>query len=190
MDARATPSKLFLVTGGARSGKSRYAEELAKSLGGPVAYAATLRPGDEEMRRRIERHRAHRPPSWRTVEAPLGVAEAIAAAQEPVVLLDCLSGWVSNLLLANEGRGEQAVLDTVAGAVDELVAAVRGTEKTVVVVTNEVGSGVVPAYRLGRWYRDALGLANQRVAAAADAVCLLAVGIPLVLKGQFPGLGG
>ncbi|MGB3632514.1 MAG: bifunctional adenosylcobinamide kinase/adenosylcobinamide-phosphate guanylyltransferase, partial [Rubrobacteraceae bacterium] len=107
---------------------------------------------------------------------------------EQVVLLDCLSGWVSNLLLAREGEGEEAVLDTVIDAVDELLAVVRESEKTVVVVTNEVGSGVVPAYSLGRWYRDALGLANQRVAAEADAVCLMAVGLPLVLKGKFPAV--
>lgn len=184
-----TVGKLFLVTGGARSGKSRYAEELVESFGGEVVYVATLEPEDEEMRRRVERHRAQRSRDWRTVEAPFDVAEAIKRSEEPVILLDCLSGWVSNLLLAHEEQGEEAILDAVLGAVDGLVGVFRESEKMVVVVTNEVGSGVVPAHRLGRWYRDALGLANQRVAAAADAVCLLAVGIPLVLKGRFPGLG-
>lgn len=184
-----TVGKLFLVTGGARSGKSRYAEELVESFGGEVVYVATLEPEDEEMRRRVERHRAQRSRDWRTVEAPFDVAEAIKRAEEPVILLDCLSGWVSNLLLAHEEQGEEAVLDAVLGAVDGLVGVFRESEKTVVVVTNEVGSGVVPAHRLGRWYRDALGLANQRVAAAADAVCLVTVGIPIVLKGDFPGLG-
>lgn len=189
MSERSLYSRLFLVTGGARSGKSRYAEELVESFGGEVAYFATLEAGDEEMNRRVECHKSRRPDSWRTVEAPLDVVEAIAGLEEQVVLLDCLSGWVSNLLLAHEEDGEEGILDTVTGAVDELLAVVRESGKTVVVVTNEVGSGVVPAYPLGRWYRDALGLANQRVAAEVDAVCLMAVGIPLVLKGSFPSFG-
>lgn len=180
--------RLFLVTGGARSGKSRYAEELVESFGGEVAYVATLEPGDDEMSRRIERHKVRRPRNWRTAEAPLDVAEAVKRSEEPVVMLDCLSGWVSNLLLAHEERGEEAILDAVRGAVEDLLLVVRALEKSVVVVTNEVGSGVVPDHRLGRWYRDALGLANQRVAAEADAVCMVAVGIPLVLKGRFPDL--
>jgi adenosyl cobinamide kinase/adenosyl cobinamide phosphate guanylyltransferase len=185
----ATDSKLFLVTGGVRSGKSRYAEELVKSFGGEVAYVATLEPGDKEMGRRIERHKARRPQGWRTVEASLEVAKAIAVLEEPVVLLDCLSGWVSNLMLAHEEDGEEVVLEAVLGAIEEFLVVVREAEKTVVVVTNEVGSSVVPAYPLGRWYRDALGLANQRVAAEADAVCLIVVGLPLVLKGSFPVSG-
>lgn len=189
MDERFVHGRIFLVTGGARSGKSRYAEELVGGLGGGVAYVATLEPGDKEMSRRIERHKARRPKSWRTVETPTEVAEAIVDSDERVILLDCLSGWVSNLLLAHEGDGEEAVLNAVTGAVRELLQAVRDTRKTIVVVTNEVGGGVVPDHRLGRWYRDSLGLANQRVAAAADAVCLLTVGIPLVLKGEFPGYG-
>ncbi len=182
----ATGSRLFLITGGVRSGKSRYAENLAQNFGDEVAYVATLEEGDEEMERRVESHRARRPESWRTVEAPLDVAGAIAEAEEPVVLLDCLSGWVSNLLLAHESRGEEAVIGTILAAVDGLLAVVRESGKTVVVVTNEVGSGIVPAYPLGRWYRDALGFANQRVAAEADAACLMVVGLPLVLKGRFP----
>ena len=186
MSERSAHGKLFLVTGGARSGKSRYAEELVRSFGGEVAYIATLEAGDEEMARRIERHKSRRPCSWRTVEVTTEVARTIAGSGEPVILLDCLSGWVSNSLLAHEGDGEEAFSSTMTGAVDELLEVVRESGKAVVVVTNEVGSGVVPAHRLGRWYRDALGMANQRVAAAADAVCLLAVGIPLVLKGDFP----
>ena len=189
MDERPVKSELFLVTGGVRSGKSRYAEELAGGSGGEVAYVATLEAGDEEMERRIERHKSRRPQNWRTVEVALDVVGAVAALEEPVVLLDCLSGWVSNLLLAYEERGEEAVLNTVLGAVEELLSVVRASEKTVVVVTNEVGGGIVPAYPLGRWYRDALGLVNQRVAAEADAVCLMTVGLPLVLKGDFPESG-
>lgn len=186
MDELPPHGKLFLITGGARSGKSRYAEELAKSFGGEVAYIATLEPGDDEMRRRIERHKARRPRGWRTVETPFGIARDIADAEEQIVLFDCLSGWVSNLLLAHQEQGEEEVLDAVLREVDEFLAVIRAAEKTVVVVTNEVGSGVVPDHRLGRWYRDALGLANQRVAAEANAVCMVTVGLPLVLKGRFP----
>lgn len=185
----ATRSRLFLITGGVRSGKSRYAEELVESFGGGVAYVATLEADDEEMGRRIERHKARRPPEWRTVEATLDVPNAIERIEEPVILLDCFSGWVSNLLLAHEKDGEEAILAAVLGRVEDLLTAVRASGKTVAVVTNEVGSGVVPEYRLGRWYRDALGLANQRVAADADAVCLTVAGLPLVLKGSFPGSG-
>ncbi len=188
MNEPARDSKLFLTTGGARSGKSRYAEELVGSFGGEVAYVATLEVGDEEMEHRIKRHKARRPPEWRTVETTLDIIGTIATLRESVVLLDCLSGWVSNILLAHEEDGEEAILNFVTGAVEEFLAVVRESEKTVVVVTNEVGSGVVPAYSLGRWYRDALGLANQRVAAEADAVCLMAVGLPLVLKGKFPAV--
>lgn len=189
MSERSAYGKLYLITGGARSGKSRYAEELVSSFGGDVAYVATLQPGDEEMNRRIEHHKARRPASWRTVEAPLDVASAVTGLEESVVLLDCLSGWVSNLLLEHEDQGEEAVQNAVSAAVEDFLAVVRDTAKIVVVVTNEVGSGVVPDHRLGRWYRDALGLANQRVAAAADAACLMASGLPLVLKGRFPEIG-
>ena len=185
MNERYLHDKLFLVTGGVRSGKSRYAENLVRSFGSEVAYIATLKADDKEMERRIERHRSRRPQGWRTVEATLDVVGAFAAAPEPVVLLDCLSGWASNLLLAHESRGEEAIVDTILAAVDEFLRAVRELGKTVVVVTNEVGDGVVPAYPLGRWYRDALGLSNQRVAADADAVCLMTAGLPLVLKGRF-----
>ncbi len=186
MDERSVKTKLFLITGGARSGKSRYAEGLVENFGGGVAYVATLEPGDGEMSRRVERHKARRPSEWRTIEVQLDIAEAIAGTEEPVVLLDCFSGWVSNLLLVHEERGEEAVLDAVLEAVAGLIDVFRESDKTLVVVTNEVGDGVVPAYPLGRWYRDALGLANQRVAAEADAVCLMTVGLPLVLKGSFP----
>jgi len=178
--------RLVLVTGGARSGKSRYAEALVTHYAGgsPVLYLATLEAGDEEMVARIARHRERRPARWRTVETPLGVADALKEADERVVLLDCLSGFVSNLLLGHEAAPE--ALTTILGEVDALLEAVQTSRKVVVVVTNEVGSGVVPAYPLGRLYRDALGLANARVAAAADAVALTVVGLPQVLKGHLP----
>lgn len=178
---------LYLITGGARSGKSCYAEALAQTLGGDdVLYIATLEAKDEEMRRRAARHRRQRPAVWRTAEVPLEVAAIITKSLEEVVLLDCLSGFVSNLLLRFEDLGEEGALEAVLKAVDNLTNTLNTSHRQIVVVTNEVGQGVVPAYPLGRWYRDALGLSNQRVAQAADAVCVMTVGLPQVLKGTFP----
>ena len=182
-------SRLILVTGGVRSGKSRYAEALVKhwlSSGENALYLATLAAGDDEMTRRIAAHRAQRPADWRTLETPLSPAAAIQESRERVILLDCLSGLVSNVLLKHETEDEETVIQKILDAVTELTEAARETQKTVVIVTNEVGSGVVPAYPLGRLYRDALGLANARVAAAADAVALCVVGLPQTLKGLLP----
>ena len=186
---RASSARLIVVTGGVRSGKSRYAEALVTHfLGteGNALYLATLAAGDDEMARRVELHRARRPVTWRTLETPLEPATALRGGAENVVLLDCLSGFVSNVLLEREADGEEVVIEAVIKGVDELVHAVKAASKTVVIVTNEVGSGVVPAYPLGRLYRDALGLANARVAAAADAVALCVVGLPQTLKGKLP----
>jgi len=178
---------LYLITGGVRSGKSRYAEALAEKLGEQtVLYIATLTADDDEMKRRIVRHRATRPAAWRTAEAADNVATVLSTAQEDVVLVDCLSGLVTNLVLAQEPAGEEAVIARVLEHVRELTAVITATGKTVIVVSNEVGAGVVPAYPLGRWYRDALGLANQQLARAASAVALVTVGIPQTLKGTFP----
>ena len=182
-------SHLILVTGGVRSGKSRYAEALVKhwlSSGENALYLATLAAGDDEMTRRIAAHRAQRPADWRTLETPLSPTAAIQESPENVVLLDCLSGLVSNVLLEHETEGEETVTKRILDAVAELIEAARKNQKTVIIVTNEVGSGVVPAYPLGRLYRDALGLANARVAAAADAVALCVVGLPQTLKGSLP----
>jgi adenosylcobyric acid synthase len=183
------PARLILVTGGARSGKSRYAEALVRHLlheGETALYLATLNAGDDEMIRRVARHRARRDARWRTLEAPRDPAAALRGSGERVVLLDCLSGWVANVALEHEDAGEEAVLEAVRAGVEGWLEVLREGRKTVVVVTNEVGSGVVPAYALGRWYRDALGAANARVAAAADAVSLCVVGLPQLLKGSLP----
>jgi adenosylcobyric acid synthase len=181
---------LTLVTGGARSGKSRYAERLianfaAESPSATVTYVATLEAGDEEMRRRVEAHRARRPAHWHTVEASWAVAAAVrdAPAANPL-LLDCLSGVVANHLLDAEERGEEAVLDAAANAVEELLLAIRERLAPTVVVSNEVGSGVVPVSAAGRWFRDALGWANQRLASEAGTVVLLTAGLPWPLKGE------
>lgn len=179
----------MLITGGARSGKSSYAETLARHYGGDdVTYLATLEPHDDEMQRRIERHRLRRPASWQTLEATRDLPAVLATARHDVVLIDCLSGYVSNILLEHEARGEEAVVNLVQAQVKTLIEAAQRSRKSVIIVTNEVGDGVVPPYPLGRWYRDALGLANQQAARAANAVSLVTVGIPRTLKGTLPPL--
>ncbi len=176
----------YLITGGVRSGKSSYAEALAKHFSDDVLYIATLEPSDEEMKRRIAKHQERRPKSWRTIETKFSIAQSIRECPEKVVLVDCLSGVVSNGVLEYENEGEEAVLERMLENSKQLTDVLQQTDKTIIIVTNEVGSGVVPPYPLGRWYRDALGIASQRVAKVADAVALVTVGIPQVLKGTFP----
>ena len=175
---------LILILGGARSGKSAYAEQLAHERGGAVLFVATATAGDEEMAQRIAAHRAARPTAWRTFEAPQGVAEAVAAEGGVVadgaatIVVDCLTLLVSNLLLLHEAAGEAVV----AREIDALLSAVEASAATWIVVSNEVGMGLVPPYPLGRWYRDLLGRVNARVAAKADRAYLLVAGLPLDLK--------
>jgi adenosylcobinamide kinase/adenosylcobinamide-phosphate guanylyltransferase len=172
-------SKIVLFTGGARNGKSRRAEQYVTRLNAPVVYVATAQAGDDEMRDRIARHQERRPTDWQTLEAPTAVAAPLAALEaKTVVLLDCLSLLVSNLLLAHEANPEPAIVQEI----DALLATIRERDLTLVVVTNEVGMGIVPAYPLGRVYRDLLGWMNQRVAHAADEVYLVVCGIPVELK--------
>lgn len=165
---------LVLITGGARAGKSRFAQDQALALGqAQVSFIATAEPRDEEMRQRIAKHRAERPPAWETLEAPLEVPQTLQQARHGVVLLDCLTLWVSNLMLA--GR-------EVLPALEHLLAVRAQTGKTLLVVTNEVGLGIVPENPLARRYRDLLGVANARVAQEAQRVYLLVAGIPLQIK--------
>ena len=165
--------RCILVLGGARSGKSRYAEGLADGIAGDRLYIATAQPGDEEMAVRIAAHRQRRGDHWTTLEAPLALAEALAGADAPFVLIDCLTLWISNLLLAD--------ID-IAPRVEALAEALRARPGTVAVVSNEVGLGIVPDNALARRFRDEAGLANQRLAQACDEVVFLAAGLPLKLK--------
>jgi adenosylcobinamide kinase/adenosylcobinamide-phosphate guanylyltransferase len=165
---------LILVIGGARSGKSRHAERLMAEYSPPWTYIATAEAFDEEMRERIAQHRARRDERWETLEAPHALADTIrtAPADRPV-LIDCLTLWLSNRLLAG------ADLETEVTALIEALAARSGPTIT---VSNEVGLGIVPENALARRFRDAAGIANQRIAAIADRVDFIAAGLPLRLK--------
>jgi adenosylcobinamide kinase/adenosylcobinamide-phosphate guanylyltransferase len=174
-EAGALPA-ITLILGGARSGKSRHAERLVERAAESGTYCATAEPGDDEMAARIAAHRARRGGFWRTVEAPLALPEAIRAesrADRPV-LVDCLTLWLTNAMLA--GREIEA-------EVAALVGALRDAAGPVVLVANEVGLGLVPETPLGRRFRDAAGRLNQEIAALADRVVFVAAGLPLVLKG-------
>jgi adenosylcobinamide kinase/adenosylcobinamide-phosphate guanylyltransferase len=192
-------SRLVLVVGGARSGKSAFAQRLAVSSGQPVAFIATALAGDEEMRERIARHRAVRPREWHTFEEPLDLVRTVHQASKlaDVLLVDCVTLWLGNFLLQESGEGEkdnegEAEFQTASRLFDEraieafeaLLAVIKslGPNKTLIVVTNEVGLGLVPAYPLGRLYRDTLGSINQRLAQAADRVYLMVAGMAIDLK--------
>jgi adenosylcobinamide kinase/adenosylcobinamide-phosphate guanylyltransferase len=169
-------SAITLVLGGARSGKSRYAEALVTGAAASGTYIATAEAGDAEMAARIARHRAGRGACWRTVEEPLDVAGAITAHADPArpILVDCLTLWLSNLLGAGRiGEHESEML----------LGALRDAAGPVVLVANEVGMGLVPETPLGREFRDEAGRLNQAVAALADRVVFVAAGLPLELKG-------
>lgn len=175
---------LILITGGARSGKSTYAERRAAELdaGDGVTYVATAEPLDDDMRRRIARHRAERPADWVTVESPRSAGRVVDAARTRTVLVDCLTLLASNALLAADGEDEEDALRAVLEEATALRDAALARDGATLVVTNEVGMGIHPATALGRAYRDALGRANQVLAAAADEVVLLVSGIPLRVK--------
>jgi adenosylcobinamide kinase / adenosylcobinamide-phosphate guanylyltransferase len=173
---RARMSAVTLVLGGARSGKSAHAERLALRMGLAPVYIATAQAFDDEMRERIARHRADRAGGgWRTVEEPIDLPDAIrsAASADAVVLVDCLTLWLSNLMLAGHD---------VAARRTALLEALAATAGPLVLVSNEVGLGLVPETPLGRAFRDAQGRLNQAVAAAADRVVFVAAGLPLMLK--------
>jgi adenosylcobinamide kinase/adenosylcobinamide-phosphate guanylyltransferase len=167
-----------LVLGGVRSGKSRYALQLAAPAQRVTFLATAERREDDEMRRKIERHRAERPEHWMTIEEPLKLATVIGSVTDcDLLLIDCLTLFAGKLLDVF-GDDSVAISENIAA----LCAALEAPPCSVVLVSNEVGSGVVPAFELGRRYRDLLGEINQRVAAIADHVLLMVAGLPLKLK--------
>jgi adenosylcobinamide kinase / adenosylcobinamide-phosphate guanylyltransferase len=186
-------SQLILILGGARSGKSTFAQRLAQRTERSVAIIATATASDEDMCDRIVRHRAARPVHWHTIEEPLQLAAALrqAASVADVILLDCITVWLNNWLFL---QGDADHVETAAissnytegalEAIEELLTALAGLDasKTLIVVTNEVGLGIVPAYPLGRVYRDVLGHVNQHLAAVAARVYLMVAGLGVDIK--------
>ena len=176
-----------LILGGARSGKSDLAQRLAESSGGAVVFIATMEPRDDEVRARIESHRAARPAAWTTVEEPRDVLAALDASAPAgaFVVLDCVTLWLSNLLEGisdGEAGSTSDALDDIATRVEALACWCAAYAGDVAVVSNEVGMGIVPAYALGRVFRDALGAANRVLAARADRVYYTVAGLALELK--------
>jgi adenosylcobinamide kinase/adenosylcobinamide-phosphate guanylyltransferase len=179
--------RLTLILGGARSGKSSHAEQLAMQRGKRVAYVATAQARDEEMVQRIANHQAQRPLDWQTLEAPTQVGNVIAQAERTrdwdIVLVDCLTLLASNVILTlPEPVKVTAAEAALRVEIDALLAAYQASQASWVIVSNEVGLGIVPAYPLGRVYRDALGRANQQLAAVADEVLFMVAGLPMRVK--------
>jgi adenosyl cobinamide kinase/adenosyl cobinamide phosphate guanylyltransferase len=169
-----------LVLGGVRSGKSRFAEALAMKSGLPVTYIATATPRDAEMRRRVEAHRARRPQHWATVEEPLALANALGGdeVRNRYLLVDCLTLWLTNLLLAKDDRQFDRERDA-------LLLAVRELSSDIVLVSNETGMGIVPLGELSRRFGDEMGLLHQELAKSCDRVALIVAGLPVAVKGAF-----
>jgi adenosylcobinamide kinase / adenosylcobinamide-phosphate guanylyltransferase len=175
MDAKLVEARSVLVLGGARSGKSAYARGLAEAAAPERVYLATAEAGDAEMAARIARHRAERGRGWMTVEEPLALVESLAAAARPgrVALVDCLTLWLANLMQAGRDVGAEGA---------RLSEAIGALEGPAILVSNEVGLGLVPETKLGRDFRDRQGRLNQEAASACDAVVFVAAGLPTLLK--------
>lgn len=184
--------RIILVTGGARSGKSGFAEQLAQAYGERVGYIATAQARDEEMASRIARHRLQRPAVWQTFEAPVDPSTVIAAQADrfAVLLLDCLTVLITNRMLARKIDWDNPAMDDLNAAEEHILGEIEAILRAagtgladLVVVSNEVGCGIVPLSPLARFFRDCAGRVNQRMAAAADDVYYIVAGLPLRLKG-------
>ena len=178
-------SHITLILGGARSGKSSYAQSLAEETGKSVTFIATAQALDDEMSARIQKHRAERSVNWETLEVPLGIASHAEQVKSDVVILDCITLLVSNLLMQfvkDELVDEEPFTMDVQKEVNQLIAKMRAQKQDWIIVSNELGLGLVPPYQMGRVYRDGLGWANQRLAREADKVIFMVAGIPTVIK--------
>lgn len=177
--------RLTLILGGARSGKSSHAQSLAETTGKTVTFIATAQALDDEMTARIQKHRLERPAGWQTLEIPVEVASHVQQVETGVVILDCLTLLVSNLLMQfakDDLVDEASFMQALQKETDELIRTIHEQEQDWMVISNEVGLGLVPAYQMGRVYRDGLGWANQRLAREADKVIFMVAGIPTVIK--------
>ncbi len=172
--------KVIFITGGCRSGKSRFALDYANRHFSKKLYLATCEVLDEEMARRVENHKKIRGPEWQTVEEPLEVVEKVRRHRDEaeVILLDCMTLWLSNLLLKWDDDSK------VTGEADRLIETLKKSQTSFLIVSNEVGMGIVPANPLSRRFRDLSGMVNQRIAEVADTVILMVSGLPIFLKGK------
>ena len=172
-------NEIILITGGARSGKSQYAEQRVREMGGRSVYVATAEANDEEMIQRIAEHRKRRGTEWRTIEEPLELTQALLAerGKTDCALVDCLTLWISNILLRHDDKYASE-------KVDELIEKLPQLNFHLVVVTNEVGWGIVPDNPLARKFRDLAGWTNQRMAQAANEVILMVAGVPMTAKSR------
>ena len=178
-------SKITLLLGGARSGKSSHAQMLAEGSGKSVTYLATAQALEDEMSSRIQKHQSERPAHWQTLEIPLDIASHVSEIKSDLVILDCMTLLTTNLLMKfekNELVDEAPFTEAVYKEVADLLAAIRVSKKDWLIISNEIGLGLVPPYQMGRVYRDLLGWANQRLAREADRVIFLVAGIPMVVK--------
>lgn len=176
-------ARTIFITGGARSGKSTYAEKLALDFGAPLCYLATAQTLDVEMDERVKRHRERRGAEWSTIEEPIHLSQALARCdgQYEAILVDCVTLWLSNLLFKYEDAGEN-IEERIREDLHRLKSTLQGMVTPVILVTNEVGMGIVPDNALARMFRDIAGMANHLLAAAADEVHAVISGIPLRLK--------
>jgi adenosylcobinamide kinase / adenosylcobinamide-phosphate guanylyltransferase len=177
--------QITLLLGGARSGKSSHAQALAESSGKSVTYLATAQALDDEMSARIQKHKAERPAHWQTLEIPLNIASHVGQIKSDIVILDCLTLLATNLLMQfvkDDLVDEAAFAEAIHKEVEDLLAAISASEQDWIIISNEIGLGLVPPYQMGRVYRDLLGWANQRLAREADQVIFMVAGIPMDVK--------
>jgi adenosylcobinamide kinase/adenosylcobinamide-phosphate guanylyltransferase len=170
---------IIFVTGGARSGKSTFAQEMAENIEGKRLFIATAEAFDEEMKKRILKHKEQRGDRWDTLEEPIRIGDSLRSAEGSykTVLVDCLTVWMSNILIKYSGRDEE-----MSGVADEFFSGLEKFSGIAIAVSNEVGMGIVPDNKLAREYRDRLGYLNQKMAKAADEVYFLCSGIPIKIK--------
>ncbi len=177
--------KSILITGGARSGKSTYAQELALKTGRSVLFVATAEAGDADMARRIKAHRKSRPAAWTTLEAQLHIGRQITEniGQAGTVIIDCITMLVNNIIQQYDETADISQIEkAVVAEIEELIKCIEYSDTRFIIVTNEVGLGIVPADRISRIYRDLLGKANQMLANHVDEVIFMVAGVPLTIK--------